>query len=77
MFGVRVCFAAFAVLISTGTFSVLAQATSSKPRSPGEIAAASRLIAEKTESCRRQAREQKLTFMKRRRFVRGCVRGNP
>ncbi len=59
MFGVRVCFAAFAVLISTGTFSVLAQATSSKPRSPGEIAAASRLIAEKTESCRRQAREQK------------------
>jgi len=45
-----------------------------KPKSPGEIAQASRAIAEKNESCRRQAREQKLTFLKRRQFVRNCVK---
>jgi hypothetical protein len=74
---VRIVSAALAVLISTGMFSVFAQAPASKPKTPGEIAAASRRLAEKNESCRQQAREQKLTFLKRRRFVRGCVRGGP
>jgi len=46
----------------------------SKPRSPGEIAQASRVLAEKNEGCRRQAREQKLTFLKRRQFIRSCVK---
>jgi hypothetical protein len=74
---IQVCSAAFAVLISTGMFSVLAQSPPSKPRSPGEMAAASRRLAEKYESCRQQAREQKLTFFKRRHFIRGCVKGSP
>jgi len=45
-----------------------------KPKSPGEIAQASRILAEKNEGCRRQAREQKLTFLKRRQFIRNCVK---
>jgi len=40
------------------------------------IAAASRLLAGKYESWRQQARAQKLTFLKRRRFIRGCVKGS-
>jgi hypothetical protein len=47
---------------------------SSKPRSPGEIARASRVLAEKNENCRRQAREQKLTLLKRRQFIGNCVK---
>lgn len=73
---IRVCSAALAVL-STDIVSVLAQSPSSKPKSPGEIAAASRRLAETNESCRQQAREQKLTLLKRRRFVRGYVKGSP
>jgi len=68
---------AFGALVSTGALSALAQSSSSKPKSPGEIAAASKLLAGKYESCRQEARAQKLTFLKRRRFVRGCVKGNP
>jgi hypothetical protein len=47
------------------------------PRSPGEIAAASRLIAERHESCRLEARQQKLTFFKRRSFFRKCMKSRP
>jgi hypothetical protein len=70
----RICSAAFVALILAGPAASLAQSPSPKPRSPGEIAAASRLLAQKNEGCRRQAREQKLTFLKRRRFMRGCVK---
>src|SRR5262245_27254517 len=45
---------------------------SQKPKSAGEIAKASRMLAEKNESCRRQAREEKLTGLKRYRFIRAC-----
>jgi hypothetical protein len=48
--------------------------TPSKPKSPGEIAAASRLLAEKNADCQRQAKEQKLGFLKRRSFVRDCMK---
>jgi hypothetical protein len=47
-----------------------------RPRSPGEIAARSRLLAQKNEDCKRQAREQNLGFLKRRQFIRACVK-NP
>jgi hypothetical protein len=63
-------------LISACALSAFAQSPSAKLKSPGEIAAASRLLAERYDSCRRQAREQKLTLLKRRRFIRGCVKGN-
>ena len=43
-------------------------------RSPAEIRAKSRLVAEKNESCRLQAKQRKLHLLKRRRFMRNCVR---
>jgi len=43
-------------------------------RSPAEIQAKSRLVAEKNESCRLQAKQRKLHLLKRRRFMRNCVR---
>jgi hypothetical protein len=66
--------AAFAAFISIGTPAALAQSPSAKLKSPGQIAAASRLLAEKYESCRLQAREQGLHLLKRRRFIRDCVK---
>lgn len=70
-----ICSAAFVVCLSLGTLPLLAQSSSPKPKSSGEIAAASRLLAEKDASCRQKAREQKLTFLQRRRFIRGCIKG--
>jgi hypothetical protein len=67
--------AAVAVLISTGTPAALAQLPSAKLKSPGQIAAASKLLAEKNESCRQQAKQQGLRFLKRRRFMRECKAG--
>ena len=51
-----------------------ANAQSVRPKSPGEIAAASERIAERNEDCRRQAREQHLHLVKRYRFMRDCKR---
>jgi hypothetical protein len=64
-------------LFSLGTTVVLAQSPSPKPKYPREIAAVSNLLAEKNEICRRQARKQKLHFLKRRRFIRDCVHKLP
>jgi hypothetical protein len=44
-------------------------------RSPGEIAIASHLLAEKQEACRLEAKRQGLTFFKRRAFMRQCKKG--
>jgi hypothetical protein len=44
-------------------------------RSPAEIAAKSELTAEKNESCRLEAKKRKLHLLKRRRFMRDCVKG--
>jgi len=60
--------------ISFGAVSVFAQSPSQKSRSPGEIAAVSRLLAQRKESCRLEAKEQKLTFLKRRKYVRECMK---
>jgi len=51
-----------------------ANAQSVKPKSPGEIAAASDRIAQRNEDCRRQAREQHLHLVKGHRFMRDCKR---
>jgi hypothetical protein len=58
--------------ISLGASATNAQSV--KPKSPGEIAAASERIAERNEDCRRQAREQHLHLVKRYRFIRDCKR---
>ena len=62
--------------ISLGISVALAQSPSPKPKSPGEIAAVSKLLAEKNEICRREAQKLKLHFLKRRRFIRDCVKKN-
>jgi len=74
MLRITIASAVFTTFILFGAFSVFAQSPSAKPKSPGEIAAASRLLAEKDEYCRREAKEQKLTFLKRRSFVRECIK---
>jgi hypothetical protein len=60
--------------MSLGTVALQAQQASPKPTSSGEIAAASRLLAKKYDDCRRQSKEKKLPFLKRRIFIHNCVR---
>ena len=63
-------------LVAPPTVVVAQQPASPSPKqtSPGEIAKASRILTEKNESCRLQAKEKKLTGLKRRRFIRECVK---
>jgi hypothetical protein len=66
----RVIIFSAVAFVSIGT--ALAQSAPPKPKYPGAIAAASRLLTEKNESCRLQAKQQGLHFLKRRRFMREC-----
>jgi hypothetical protein len=43
-----------------GSIPAFSQSSPSKPRSPGEIAAADKLATEKRASCQREARAQNL-----------------
>jgi hypothetical protein len=67
----RVAIGAFAAISLAAS---TAHTQSAKPRTPGEIAAASNRIAQRNEDCRRQAREQHLHLVKRYRFMRECRR---
>lgn len=58
----------------TGT-AAATTAKPSKPKSPGEIAAHDRAMAEKRADCQKQAKEQKLGLVARRKFVNACVKG--
>ncbi len=51
------------------------QAQPTKPKSPGEMAAHDRAMAEKRAACQKQAKEQKLGLLARRKFVNACVKG--
>jgi hypothetical protein len=75
----HVAIASVVIMISAslGISMVRAQSPSPKPKYSGEIAAVSKLLAEKNEVCRLEARKLKLHFLKRRRFVRDCVKKNP
>jgi len=66
-----------AALTSLRTVSPYAQSASAKSKYPTEITAVSNHLAAKQESYRRQAKQQELTFLQRRRFVRDCVKKNP
>jgi hypothetical protein len=68
---------AIVISASLGISMVHAQSPSAKPKYPRDIAAASKLLTEKNEVCRLEARELKLHFFKRRRFMRDCVQNNP
>ena len=52
-----------------------AQTQPTKPKSPGEMAAHDRAMAEKRADCQKQAKEQKLGLLARRKFVNACVKG--
>ena len=64
--------AVFAIALAVAATSA-SFAQTRKHLSPGEIAAADKAKTEKTAVCRAKAKEQKLTLMKRRAFVKGCV----
>jgi hypothetical protein len=72
MIRILACSAAFAALISIGPVPALAQTAPLKQKFPGTIAVASTVIAQKNESCRLQAKQQGLHFLKRHRFMREC-----
>jgi hypothetical protein len=57
--------------------AVAAQAQTTKPTSPGEMAAQDRVKAEKRADCIKQSKEKekKLGFAARRKFVNDCVKG--
>jgi hypothetical protein len=63
-------------LVASSTIVLGQQPTSPspKPTSPGEIAKVSRALTQKSENCRLQAKEAKLTGFKRRRFIRDCIK---
>ena len=71
----RIIVLSAAAVISVGISAATAEPLSPvSKKSPGEIAAASRLLAEKQESCRLEATRQKLALFKRRSFVRQCMK---
>ncbi len=51
-----------------------AVANAKKPTSPGEITVASEELALKYETCRHQAKDRRLSFVKRRVYIHHCVR---
>jgi len=53
--------------------SFSAQAQTATKLSPGEMAARDQMVAEKRADCQRQAKEQKLGIIARRKFVKTCV----
>jgi hypothetical protein len=61
-------------LLWFGVVPALSQPAPSKPRSPGEIAAADRIAMEKRANCQREARALKLSYFKRLRYVKECVK---
>ena len=67
----------FASFIVFGTLSAFAQSPTPKPKYPAEIAAASKQLAEKQEACRIHANREHLTFLKRRSFLRACIKEKP
>jgi hypothetical protein len=73
MFRIIVVSAVAIILVYASSVNAESLSPASK-KSPGEIAAASRLLAEKQENCRLEAKRQKLTFFKRRSFVRKCIK---
>jgi hypothetical protein len=61
-------------LVWIGLIPALAQPGPSKPRSPGEIAAADRIAMEKRANCQREARALLLGYFERRRYQKECLK---
>jgi len=63
-----------ALLTAFAAMPALSQTAPVKPKNPGEIAAADKVAMEKRVSCEKEARANKLSFLKRHQFVKGCIR---
>jgi hypothetical protein len=57
----------------TAFVAMPALAATPKPKSPGEMAAMDRAANLNRATCEREAKAQKLSYFKRRRFVKNCV----
>jgi len=57
-----------------GLIPALSQPSPSKPRSPGEIAAADRFVMTKRDNCQREARALKLSYFQRRKYIKECLK---
>jgi len=68
------CLAMLTTVIAIAATPALAESAPKKHKSPGEIAAADRIAAEKRANCLKEARAQKLGYFARRRYVNGCVK---
>jgi hypothetical protein len=74
MFRIPIAAAVFVTVMALSELAAFAQSSFPKPKYPADIAAASRRLAEKRADCQRQAQEQKLTALQRRRSVRACIK---
>jgi len=63
-----------ATVLAAGLSPALSQTAPAKPQSPGEMAAVDKYSTEKRSNCEREARAKKLSYLKRRTFVRNCVK---
>ena len=63
-----------ALLTAFAAMPALAQTAPVKPKNTGEIAAADKVAMEKRANCEKEARANKLSFLKRHQFVKGCIR---
>jgi len=50
-----------------------AQSAPPKPKTSGQIYAASQMLIARNEACRQEARTKKLGFLKRRLFMHECI----
>jgi hypothetical protein len=62
-----------AMLTAFAAMPAFAQTAPVKPMSPAEIAV-DKVAMEKRANCEKEARAQKLSYLKRRQFVKGCIR---
>ena len=70
----RTAFASTGIIVSVLLFT---PALAQSGKSSGEIAASSKLLAEKLDECRVKAKQQHLHFLKRRTFIRACMKREP
>lgn len=62
-----------AMLTAFAAMPAIAQTAPVKPMSPAEIAA-DKVATEKRANCEKEARANKLSYLKRRQFIKGCIR---
>jgi hypothetical protein len=65
---------ALAACLTFGVISAKADPAVETRKSPKEIEVASEILAKKYDDCRHEAKQLKLSFLKRRIYIHDCVR---